>query len=148
MTSLKRCRRAALVVVLAVLVSPALSGCVGNPIVGLVEQATGGTVDVGGQEIPDGFPTEVPLAAGDVIFGISAGEGDNRGFNVTISAGAQSPLAGIETQFADVGFESQVQASGAEGVGSLIFTSADWNVIVVVTKVDTGYTANYTVSRS
>lgn len=123
-----------------------LSACSTNPIETIVEQATGGKVDLGGQEIPEGFPSEVPLVSGDVLFGISAGDGESRGFNVTISAGAESPLNGIETQFTDAGYESQVQASGSEGAGSVVFKDDTWNVVVVIAKTDDGYTANYTVA--
>lgn len=146
MISPKRRLSASIAVVLALGIIPALSGCSGNPIENLVEQATGGQVDLGGQEIPEGFPSEVPVISGDVLFGISAGDGKRRGFNVTISAGAESPLDGIETEFADAGYESQVQASGSEGAGSVIFTSDTWNVVVVVAQTDDGYTANYTVT--
>ncbi|EAR24566.1 hypothetical protein A20C1_13082 [marine actinobacterium PHSC20C1] len=146
MISPKRRLSAFIALVLALGITPALSGCFGNPIENLVEQATGGQVDLGGQEIPEGFPSEVPVVSGDVVFGISAGDGESRGYNVTISAGAESPLDGIETQFADSGFESQVQASGAEGAGTVIFSDDSWNVVVVVAKTDDGYTANYTVT--
>jgi hypothetical protein len=146
MISPKRRLSASIAVVLALGITPALSGCFGNPIESLVEQATGGKVDVGGQEIPDGFPTDVPIVSGDVLFGISAGDGESRGYNVTISAGSESPLDGIEAQFANAGFESQVQASGSDGGGSVIFSNDDWNAVVVVAKTDDGYTANYTVT--
>jgi len=147
MLSAHRSVRASIVLLLAMAITPALAGCFGeNPIGGIVEQATGGNVSLGGEEVPDGFPAAVPLATGDVLFGISAGDADARGFNVTILTGAESPLNAIEKQFEDAGFESQVQASGGDGVGSIIFTSDNWNVAVIVAETDDGYTANYTVT--
>ncbi|WP_341952586.1 hypothetical protein [Salinibacterium sp. TMP30] len=148
MISPKRRISASIAIVLAVGITPALSGCFGNPIESLVEQATGGQVDLGGKEIPEGFPSEVPLVAGDVQFGIAAGEGDSRGYNVTILAGAESPLKGIETELSDAGFEIQLQGSGSDGVGTIIFTSDAWAGGVIVAKTDDGYTANYTVAAS
>ncbi|MGV8852800.1 MAG: hypothetical protein ACOH1M_09585, partial [Rhodoglobus sp.] len=127
-------------------ITPALSGCFGNPIESIVEQATGGQVDLGGKEIPEGFPSEVPIVAGEVQFGIAAGDGESRGYNVTILAGAESPLDGIETALADAGFEIQLQGSGSDGEGTVIFTGDTWVGGVIVAKTDDGYTANYTVA--
>ncbi|QYH36779.1 hypothetical protein [Salinibacterium sp. M195] len=123
-----------------------LSACSVNPLEAIVEKASGGAIDVGGKSIPDGFPSEVPVIAGDVIFGISVADGENRSFNVTIAAGAESPLDFIETQFTDAGYESQAQASGSEGAGTVIFSNDLWNAVVVVAQSDDGYTANYTVT--
>jgi len=146
MISPKRRISAAIAIVLAVGITPALSGCFGNPLENIVEQATGGQVSLGGNEIPEGFPSEVPVVSGEVQFGIAAGEGESRGYNVTILAGAESPLDGIETELADAGFELQLQGSGAEGEGTVIFTSDTWVGGVIVAKTDDGYTANYTVA--
>ncbi|WP_307784293.1 hypothetical protein [Salinibacterium sp. SWN248] len=147
MLSARRSVSASVALVLALAITPALSGCFGdNPIGGIVEQATGGKVSLGGDEVPEGFPSAVPLAAGEVQFGIAAGDGDNRGYNITILTGTESPLDAIETQFADAGYESQVQASGADGAGSVLFSNDSWNVVVLVAQTDDGYTANYTVA--
>ncbi|GAA1227659.1 hypothetical protein [Rhodoglobus aureus] len=146
MISPKRRISAAIAIVLAVGITPALSGCFGNPLENIVEQATGGQVSLGGNEIPEGFPSEVPVVSGEVQFGIAAGEGESRGYNVTILVGAESPLDGIETELADAGFELQLQGSGADGEGTVIFTSDTWVGGVIVAKTDDGYTANYTVA--
>ncbi len=41
---------------------PALTGC--SMIEGIIEQQTGGDVDLGGNTVPADFPAEVPLADG------------------------------------------------------------------------------------
>ncbi|QAV71371.1 hypothetical protein ESZ53_13560 [Salinibacterium sp. UTAS2018] len=147
MLSARHSVSASVALVLALAATPALAGCSGeNPIGGIVEQATGGNLSLGGTEIPEGFPSTVPLTEGDVQFAIAAGEGDSRGYNITIATGAQSPLDAIEDDFAAAGYESQVQASGSDGAGSVIFSSDDWNVAVIVASTDDGYTANYTVA--
>jgi len=147
MISSRRRTSSSIALVLALTMVPALSGCFGdNPLGGIVEQATGGQVDLGGTEIPSGFPSEVPLISGTVEFGLGIGESESRAYNVTIAAGAESPLSAIETQFADAGFESQAQASGADGVGTVVFSNDSWGVVVVVAQTDEGYTANYTVT--
>lgn len=146
MSSPNRRISAAIAVVLSLSIAPALSGCFGNPIESIVEQVTGGQVSLGGSEIPEGFPSEVPVVAGEVKFGIAAGEGESRGYNVTILAGAESPLAAIQTALTDAGFELQLQGSDADGEGTVIFTGDTWVGGVIVAKTDDGYTANYTVA--
>ncbi|TQO19217.1 hypothetical protein FB472_0757 [Rhodoglobus vestalii] len=146
MISPPRFLRRSLAIVVALAMIPALSGCFANPIEGLVEQATGGQIDLGGTEIPEDFPTEVPLVSGDVQFAIAVGDTQNRGYNVTILAGAESPLEGIETELAEAGFDIQLQGSGAGGEGTVIFTSAEWAGGVIVANTADGYTANYTVA--
>lgn len=148
MISPQRRLSAAVLIVMALGIAPALSGCLSDPIGGLVEQATGGQIDVGGAEIPEGFPAEVPLVSGEVQFGIAAGTGDSRGFNVTILAGADSPLKTIERELDDAGFDIQLQGSGASGEGTVIFTSTTFSGGVIVAMTDSGYTANYTVAPS
>lgn len=137
---------ASIAIVLALGGAVALSACSANPLESIVNQATDGKVSLGGESIPDGFPSAVPVAEGDVVFGIAVGDVGSRSYNVTISTGTESPLDAIETQFADAGFDSQVQASGGDGVGTVIFSSDDWNVALVVAHSDDGYTANYTVT--
>lgn len=146
MSSPQRRISATIAVVIALGLSPALSGCSSNPIENLVEQATGGKVELGGKEIPEGFPSEIPLVEGEMQFGIAAGEGESRGYNITILAGAESPLKAIESDFADAGFEIQLQGSGSDGAGTVVFTGDAWIGAVIVANTDEGYTANYTVA--
>ncbi|BDZ44604.1 hypothetical protein [Naasia aerilata] len=97
-------RRAVLAVLIGVALAPGLAGCSGNPIENLIHNATGGGVELGGSKVPDGFPTEVPLYDGEVLYGIAVG-GDEGGktYNVTIrvpeGAGEQ-----IQTDLTDAGF--------------------------------------------
>jgi hypothetical protein len=146
MINSKRRLSASIAIVLALGIAPALSGCFGNPLEGIVEQVTGGQVDLGGTEIPEGFPSEVPLVSGDVQFAIAVGEGEGRGYNVTILVGPESPLDGVQSALTDAGFEIQLQGSGAGGEGTVIFTGDTWVGGVIVAKSGDGYTVNYTVA--
>ncbi|MFZ2963975.1 MAG: hypothetical protein WA006_04740, partial [Rhodoglobus sp.] len=93
-------------IVLALAVTPALSGCFGNPVEQIIEGATGGDVDLGGASVPDGFPGEVPLIQGEVVFGASIGNAEGRIWNVTIKVANAGALDQIVSQLEGAGFTS------------------------------------------
>jgi hypothetical protein len=139
-----------LAIVLALAITPALSGCFGNPLEQIIEGATGGDVDLGGKAIPDGFPTnEVPLIAGEIQFGGSIGTADAKVYNVTFKVTGASPVDAIKAQLEGAGFttETEFSGDGAEG-GTLIYTSPAWGVLVVVGKDSNAWIVNYTVSSA
>ncbi|TXN31199.1 hypothetical protein [Lacisediminihabitans profunda] len=131
---------------LAVLAGPAmLTGC---SIQNLVHNATGGKVDLGGKEIPKDFPSEVPIAKGEVLYGLSVGDSGGKVWNLTIRVDGASSFDDIAKQLTDAGFKSDaaVQASTADG-GTGVFASDKLGVIAAVTKDGkNGWVANYTVS--
>jgi len=151
MSSMTRRVTAPIAIVIALAMAPALSGCFGNPIEGIIEGATGGQVDLGGTAIPDGFPTsEVPIADGEIIFGGSFGGADAQVFNVTVRVPNAQAIDGIKTELEAAGFESQGEFSGStqEG-GTFIATTAAWSVLVVVAKdTENGFVASYTVTSA
>jgi len=151
MSSITRRVTAPIAIVIALAMAPALSGCFGNPIEGIIEGATGGQVDLGGTTIPDGFPTsEVPIASGEIIFGGSFGGADAQVFNVTVRVPNAQAIDDIQAELEAAGFESQGVFSGstAEG-GTYIGTTATWGVLVVVAKdSENGFVASYTVTSA
>ena len=138
-------------IVIALAMAPALTGCFGNPIEGIIEGATGGQVDLGGTTIPDGYPTsEVPIADGEIVFGGSLGDAESRVFNVTVRVPNAQAIDSIKAQLEAAGFKSQgaFEGSTADG-GTFIATTDKWGVLVVVAKDgDNGFIANYTVSSA
>ncbi len=146
-----RSRRAALAVLAGLLLlgaAPALAGCA--VIEGIVEQQTGGDLDLGGNTVPDDFPTEVPLASGDVINGSAAtGADGERVWNVLMNVADPDAPTSIAAQLEGAGFAT---ADGVGGVGeqggTLTYTNGALVVNVLLAKVDAGWTANYTVARS
>ncbi len=69
MSTLRTRFTAPLAIALALVLTPALSGCFSNPVEGIIEGVTGGDVDLGGTSVPDGYPvTEVPQPAGKLRF--------------------------------------------------------------------------------
>ena len=140
---------AIIAVTLALAVGPVLTGC--SAVEGIIEQQTGGQVDLGGTTIPDGYPTtEVPLANGDIIFGGSIGSNEGKVFNVTIKVADGNSLDAITAQLEAVGFVSEGTFGGATVEGGTYVAQTDkWGVLVVVSKDPTnGFVANYTVTSS
>jgi hypothetical protein len=137
---------ASALIVAALLAAPALSGC--GLVQGAIEKATGGQLDLGGKGVPKDFPSEVPIAEGEVLYGLSAGKGDEKVWNLTVRV-SEGAFESISQQLIDAGFEhaegSEVAAAGSGG----LFNSDKWGVLVVVAEDgDNGYVANYTVSKS
>ncbi len=134
----------------ALAVTPALSGCFGNPIEQVIEGATGGDVDLGGASVPDGFPSEVPLVEGEVLFGARIGNDEGRIWNVTIKVGERrcprsDRLAARGRRIHLVG--RGLRRQHAE-VGTAILENANYGVLVVVSQDgDNGFVANYTVTE-
>lgn len=151
MTTLRTRFTVPIAIALALVITPALSGCFGNPLESIIEGATGGDVDLGGTSLPDGYPaSEVPLLNGDIVFGGSIGNEEGRVFNVTIKVAGAGAIDEIKAQLEGAGFVSQGEFSGstAEG-GSFIGTTDKWGVLVVVAQEgDSGFVANYTVTSA
>ena len=137
-------------ILVALAMAPALTGCFGNPIEGIIEQATGGDVDLGGPGVPDGFPSEVPLIDGEVVYGMSVGNSDGNVWNVTVKVGGEGAIDDIRAQLEGAGFtenEAGIGSETAEGA-TAIYESDAYGVLVVVTKDGDGtYVANYSVTQ-
>lgn len=131
---------------LALSIAPAVTGC--SMIEGVIEQQTGGDVDLGGKSIPKDFPADVPLAEGDVVYGAGIKSSDGQAWNVTIKVSGADAFDAITTQLEDAGFTANggVGGSTADG-GTGTFTSDKYGVAVIVSKdADNGFVANYTVT--
>ena len=127
------------------LVVPLLAGC---SIEQIVEQATGGEVNVSIGNLPDGWPQEVPVIEGEIIGGgtIEAEDG-TPGWNATITVDDDSAYDEIATQLEDAGFEKADagELDGGENLTSGAFTNANYGVLVAVTGAEGNFVANYTV---
>lgn len=142
-------RLAALAAAIALVSTTTLTGCFGNPVEQIIEGATGGDVDLGGNSVPDGFPTaEVPIVDGEILFGIALGDETNKIFNVTVKTDGDATET-VRAQLVGAGFTEQMgaQASTDEG-SSYAFTNDAWGVLVVIGQVDGAWNANYTVTTA
>jgi hypothetical protein len=134
-------------IVLAMLAGPALTGCSVN---GLISGVTGGKVSVGSKTLPSDFPSDVPVAKGDVVFGAALGDAGERAWNVTIRVDGASSFDEISKQLQGAGFSTDAGASTstADGGGGA-FANASWAVVVGVAKDGkNGWVANYTVTKA
>lgn len=136
----------ALAVLLAVAAPLTLTGC--SMVEGIIEQQTGGNVDLGGNTVPADFPAEVPLADGDVVNGSAISNGDGKVWNVLINVSDPSAPESIAAQLEGAGF---VAPDGIGGVtdegGTLTYAKDDLVVNVLLAKTGDGWTANYTVAK-
>lgn len=138
---------APIAIVLALGMTPALAGCFGNPVETIIEGATGGEVDLGGTSIPDGFPAEVPVIDGEILFGGGIGSGADKIYNVTVRVSDGTVLEQISADLEAAGFVSQADLGDASGGGTFIGSNDTWGVLVVVSEDGTnGWVANYTVT--
>lgn len=151
MKSLRTRVTAPIAIALALLITPALSGCFGNPIEGIIEGATGGDVDLGGTSLPDGYPaSEVPVISGEILFGGAIGNDQGKVYNVTIKVADASALDAIKAQLEGVGFTSEAGFGGSTADGGTYIAKTDkWGVLVVVSQDgQNGFVANYTVTSA
>jgi predicted small secreted protein len=143
-------REAGAVVLAAALLVAApltLTGC--STIEGVIEQQTGGDVDLGGTSVPEDFPAAVPLAEGEVVNGSAISNGDGKVWNVLIDVPDPSAPDSIAAQLEGAGFVSPDGIGGLTGEGgTLTYAKDDLIVNVLLAKSDDGWTANYTVARS
>lgn len=132
---------------LALAATPAIAGC--SVVKGVIEQQTGGNVDLGGKSVPKDFPTaDVPLISGEVIYGAGIKSSDGQVWNVTIKVGDVSAFDKIKSQLEGAGFTAAEGVGGSTADGGVgTFTSDKYGVALVVSKdSDNGVVANYTVT--
>ena len=127
---------------------PALTGC--SMIEGIIEQQTGGDVDLGGNTVPEDFPAAVPLAEGDVVNGskITASGGETV-WNVLMNVSDPAAPESIAAQLEGAGFTSAGTGGGVTDSGGTLTYAKDTLVVnVLLGKTDSGWTANYTVAQA
>ena len=136
----------AIAIASALVLAPVLSGC--GALEGIIEQATGGDVNVSMGSLPDGWPAEVPVIDGQILIGGTADtESGAPGWNVTIKVESEAAFADIATQLTDAGFESvdAGELDGGDTITSGAFKNENYGVLVAVTGSDDNFVANYTV---
>lgn len=125
---------------------PALTGC--SMVEGVIEQQTGGDVDLGGNTVPDDFPADVPLAEGEIVNGSSITGGEGKVWNVLINVSDPAAPDSIAAQLEAAGFTSAGTGGVTESGGTLTYAKDDLAVNVLLGKTDSGWTANYTVAQT
>ena len=146
-------RRTGVVALVAALAlsAPLLAGCSLIPHPGGGHGISVPGVSVGTGKLPKAWPSDVPVAKGEVVSGAALGTGKDQVFNATIKVDGQQAGDEITKQLTDAGFAAKSDASATTDSGSVLaFASDRWDVAVVVTKGDqkTGWIANYSVKSS
>ena len=136
----------AIAIATALVLAPMLSGCSG--LEGIIEQATGGEVDVSMGSLPDGWPAEVPVIEGQILFGGTADTDDGTpGWNVTIKVESETAFDAIAADLTGAGFEAvdAGELDGGDTITSGAFKNDNYGVLVAVTGSEGNFVANYTV---
>jgi hypothetical protein len=134
-------------IVSALLMAPAVTGC--GLIGGIVNQATGGQVDLGGKKIPDSFPKDIPVISGDVIYGAGINSDDGtKAWTVLIKVAGPGAIDDITSQLEGAGYtKNELVGGSTEDGATAIFENDSYNIVVVVgTDKDNGAVATYTVA--
>ncbi|CAN5274546.1 hypothetical protein BH09ACT2_BH09ACT2_07910 [soil metagenome] len=131
-------------IAIALLAGPAFAGC---SVQNLVHDATGGTVDVPGKSVPKDFPSEVPLASGEVLSGAGVGDAKSKIWNVSVRAADNTAINDVLASLTSAGFECKTLTETTADGGALVGKKDTLNVAVVEIKDDKGYVLNYTVTK-
>ena len=129
---------------IALVAAPLLTAC-GDTINGSIENSNGAEVDIGGTDLPDDFPSAVPLIDGEILRASAIGGNDGKVWNESVRADDASVIDEIEAGLEDAGFDVQAQVAG-DTAGTLVADDSDYSVIVAVVEDDDGVVANYTVT--
>lgn len=125
---------------------PVLSGCAA--VEGIIEQQTGGDVDLGGNTVPEDFPADVPLAEGEIVNGSAITAAEGKAWNVLINVSDPAAPDSIAAQLEAAGFTSVSTGEVSDSGGTLTYTKGTLAVNVLLGKTDSGWTANYTVAQT
>jgi hypothetical protein len=113
-----------------------LSGCFGNPIEGLVKdgiggvikEATGAEVDLGGKAVPADFPALITVVDGEVQSGGTVAVDGRKIWTVRLKVSDPNVFEEIQAGLRDAGFEETVSADGMgmyEGHGLGVAVNVD-----------------------
>ncbi len=142
-------RRTAAVALVAglALVAPLLAGCSLIPHPGGGQGISLPGVSVGTGKLPKDWPSEVPVATGDIVAGASLGGDKGHIWNATVKVSGAGAADDIDGQLKGAGFQSQNLVKGDSG-STAAYQKDAFVVAVVVTKDSKdGWVANYTVTN-
>ncbi|MHC5797213.1 hypothetical protein ACVXZ4_13755 [Lacisediminihabitans sp. FW035] len=131
-------------IVIALFAGPALAGC---SVQNLVHDVTGGKVDVPGKSVPKDFPSEVPLASGEILSGAGVGDAKSKIWNVSVRAKDSTAINDVLTTLTAAGFDCKTLTETTAEGGALVGDKDTLNVAVVEIKDDKGFVLNYTVTK-
>ncbi len=97
-------------------------------------------------ELPDGFPTDVPLLDGTVLQASSLTSATERGWNVVLSSplGFDETVTAVDTDLTGAGFTDNGRFA-ADGTATVTYTRDTLQVLVGITHDGTSSVVAYTV---
>ncbi|MES2094119.1 MAG: hypothetical protein V4531_09950 [Actinomycetota bacterium] len=136
--------RVPIVIAIALLAAPALAGC---SVQTLIRDVSGGKVDVPSKSVPKDFPSEVPLASGEVLTGAGVGDGTSKIWNVSVRAKDNTAIDSVSTTLSSAGFTCTTLTPTTKAGGALACDKGNFNVAVVEITDASGFVLNYTVTK-
>lgn len=135
---------------LALVAALTLSGCFGNPlddlvkdgIGGVVKEATGADLDLGGKSVPADFPGQIPLARGEIGLAAAATVEGRRVWTISMTVSETAAFGDLHSGFLAAGFEENVRS---ETMG--IYEGHGVNVVVKLTDVKGKLDVAYVVTE-
>jgi hypothetical protein len=121
----------------------ALQGVVSNA----VKDASGIDVTLGGTTMPEEFPAEVPVIAGEIATGGSLGTSENKSWSVVIKVADLAAAFDEATgKLLAAGFTTDFDASAA-GASTGVFSSAKYSVMLAATAIGSEKNVSYVVTQ-
>lgn len=105
------------------------------------------TFSAGGTELPDGWPAEVPVAEGTIIFAQSSTIDGASTFSASVET-SDSPEAlysAVRAAITEAGFEKVTEVTAQDG-SFATFSGNGWDVLVTVGSSEAGATVIYAVT--
>lgn len=130
-----------------------VSGCVANPLEQLakggasefLKGATGTDIDLGGKSIPKNFPTQIPVAEGEVEFGGSITSEGSTIWTVRIATQDPAVFTKIQSKFLSSGFEESFVTEGETPMAA--YEGHGYGVLINVDNQDGAMGVTYVVSE-
>jgi hypothetical protein len=138
--------RFAVALAAALLIAPVLTACTSNPLESVVEQVTGGNVDLGGTSVPDDFPADIPVYDGEIVQGFGLGTGADKAWTVIVKVPDAAAIDTIVSELENAGLAKQL-AHSADSAAGATFASDTHTIVVGVTPDGAeGFVATYIVT--
>ena len=116
-----------------------LTGCTAdaaqNAVNGAVQGATNGDVSLGGA-LPSGWPAEVPIVDGEILFGTATTVDGRKSWAVTVKAASADPLAEATSTLTAAGFSATGDVSAKAGSAGVVSMKNDSYTVVVAGNTD------------
>lgn len=115
----------------------------------LIEGDNGSATFSAGSELPEGWPADVPVVEGKILFAQSADVDGTSTYSVSVAttSSPQAQYPPVRDALLAAGFERVAEATG-EGGALATFSGNGWTILVTVGESDAGSAVYYSVTPS